>query len=327
MSSLINTKLSDICHMVDLFDTSHSVLNKITDPFLDAHEVSLYVKRDDLIDSEVSGNKWRKLKFNVLQCIQYKNEGILTFGGAYSNHLVATAAACKKAGLKSVGVVRGDELNAGSNETLKRCNELGMHLHFVSREEYILRNERYYHEELLTEFPNLWVVPEGGANYWGMIGCQEILGEIDQPFDRMIVAQGTTTTSCGVLMGLTNNQQLSVVPVLKGYDSLGEMKQLFNKSGIDAETNEQLLSRAEVLDSFHFGGYAKYNDALIQFIRVFHAKHQIKLDHVYTGKAIFALWNQIEAGKYEGETIVFIHTGGLQGISGLEDKLGASLYD
>jgi len=327
MSSLINTKLSDICHMVDLFDTTLSVEDEISDPILDAHGVSLFVKRDDRIDPEVSGNKWRKLKFNVLQCIQYKNDGILTFGGAYSNHLLATAAACKKAGLKSVGVVRGDELNADSNETLRRCNELGMHLHFISREEYNLRDERFYHEELLQEFPNLWVVPEGGANYWSMIGCQEMIPEIKAPFDRIVVAQGTTSTSCGILMGLKNEQQISVVPVLKGFDSLTEMRLRFGKSGIDIETTNQLLSTVNVLDSFHFGGYAKHDDDLIQFIRDFYAKHQIKLDQVYTGKAMYGLWEQIKLGKYDGETIVFVHTGGLQGVSGLEAELGEKLFN
>ncbi len=313
--------------MIDLFDTSLSILSPVSDSLLEEHGVSLLVKRDDLIDSDVSGNKWRKLKYNVLQCQQYKNDGILTFGGAYSNHLVATAAACHKAGLKSVGVVRGDELNPDSNETLKRCHDFGMHLHFVSREEYHLRDERYYHEELLNEFPNLFVVPEGGANYWGMIGCQELVKEINEPFDRIVVAQGTTATSCGLVMGLEEHQKISVVPVLKGFDSLGEMRKLFGKSGIDAETIDQFLSKTEVLDTFHFGGYAKYDDDLIQFIRDFHQKHQIKLDHVYTGKAMFALWNQIKQGRYDGESIVFLHTGGLQGVSGLERKLNEKLFN
>lgn len=311
--------------MDSLFDTSLSKVSVISDSILDNHGISLYVKRDDCIDTDVSGNKWRKLKFNVLQCLQYKNNGILTFGGAFSNHLVATAAACQKIGLKSVGVVRGDELNASSNDTLKRCHALGMHLHFVSREEYHLREERFYHEELLSEFPNLYVVPEGGANYWGMIGCQEMVKEIHVPFDRMVVAQGTATTSCGILLGL-ENARLSVVPVLKGYDSTGEMNKRFGRSGIDPEIVEHLQKQVDVLDAYHFGGYAKHTEELIAFIRQFYEKFQIKLDHVYTGKAMFALWDQITSGKYDGESIVFVHTGGLQGVSGLERKLGATLF-
>ncbi|XOV68502.1 MAG: 1-aminocyclopropane-1-carboxylate deaminase/D-cysteine desulfhydrase [Fluviicola sp.] len=326
MSSLINTKLSDICHMAELFDTSDSVLFPIMDPIFRVHDVRVTVKRDDLIDSEVSGNKWRKLKYNILQCQQYKNEGILTFGGAYSNHLVATAAACKKAGLKSVGVVRGDELNKNSSDTLSRCDELGMHLHFISREEYHLKEERYYHEELLQEFSNLHVVPEGGANYWGMIGCQELVQELHLDFDRIVLAQGTTTTSCGVLMGLETEQKCTVVPVLKGFDSAAEMQRLFKKSGIDAETTQSLLEKTEVLDDYHFGGYAKYDEQLIEFIRSMHTRFSLKFDPVYTGKALFALYDQIQQGKYDGESIVFIHTGGLQGISGIEKRLGEALF-
>lgn len=316
----------DICQMSQLFDTSVSVLDAISDPILKAHSVELFVKRDDLIDDAVSGNKWRKLKYNVLQCQQYKNEGILTFGGGYSNHLLATAAACKKMGFSSVGVVRGDELTPKSNHTLASCQALGMHLHFVSRQEYHLRSERYYHEELLQQFPNLHVVPEGGANYWGMIGCQELLKEIPFAFDRMVVGQGTTTTSCGVLLGLKENQRCSVVPVLKGFDCKDEMQRLYGKSGIDSETVEMLLTKADVLDAYHFGGYARYNAALIDFIRSFYARHHVKLDPIYTGKVMFGLYEAIKSGRYDGERIVFLHTGGLQGIAGVEKKMGERLF-
>ncbi|GAB5415911.1 MAG: pyridoxal-phosphate dependent enzyme [Crocinitomicaceae bacterium] len=312
--------------MEQLFDTSLSVLHELNDSILRAHRVRLFVKRDDLIDDAVSGNKWRKLKFNILQCQQYKNEGILTFGGAFSNHLVATASACRKAGLTSVGVVRGDELKPNSNATLAKCGELGMQLYFVSREEYHLRAERYYHEELLKEFPNLHIVPEGGANYWGMIGCQEIVREIDLEFDRIVMAQGTTATSCGVILGLESEQRLTAVPALKGFDSKSEMERLFGKSGIDAETTEQLLAQAQILDQYHFGGYAKYNDELLNFMREFYRAHQMKLDPVYTGKALYGFFEEVKKGCYDGETIVFLHTGGLQGVVGIEERVGERLF-
>lgn len=312
--------------MSNLFDTSLSAVDKVNDPLLELYNVQLYLKRDDLIDPVVSGNKWRKLKFNVLQCQQNKSAGILTFGGAYSNHLVATASACKKARIKSVGIVRGDELNPKSNATLSTCQELGMHLHFISREEYHLRDERYYHEELLQEFPNLHVVPEGGANYYGFIGCQELVGEISIDFDRIVVAQGTTTTSCGLALGLKGDQKLTVVPALKGFKSEEEMIRLFNKSGVDSETTQNLLERTTILDQYHFGGYAKYDDSLLDFIENFHEKHGVKLDPVYTGKAMFALYDQLISGTFANETIVFVHTGGLQGIPGIERSLGRKLF-
>lgn len=307
-------------------DTRNSVLTRINSGVLDAHRIQLYVKRDDLIHPEVSGNKWRKLKYNILQCQQQKNIGILTFGGAFSNHLVATAAACNLVGLKAVGIVRGDELKHDSNETLKRCHELGMHLHFVSREEYYLRSDRAYHEALLEDFSNFMIVPEGGANYLGMIGCQEVPDEIEMPVDRYVLAQGTTTTSCGIALALDDSQKLSVVPTLKGFDASEEMRSLLMRSGISLEIIEECLDKTEILDEYHFGGYAKFNADLIQFVRNFHVSQGLKLDPIYTGKAMFALMDRIEKGVYRNETIVFIHTGGLQGISGVEDKLGEPLF-
>lgn len=307
-------------------DTSKSVVQELFSDALKKRNVRLFVKRDDLIDSEISGNKWRKIKYNVIRCQQQKNAGVLTFGGAFSNHLVATASACNRVGLDSVGVVRGDELNINSNSTLSRCYELGMKLHFVSREEYHLRYERYYHESLLEVFPNMLVVPEGGANYYGVIGCQEIVSEIDFKPDRLVLAQGTTTTSCGILLSTKEEQKVSVVPVMKGYDSLGEMSSLLMKSGVEEQMVEEYLSRVDVLSECHFGGYAKYNEELIDFIRTFKKQHDLELDPVYTGKAMFALMEQIDQEKYDNESIVFVHTGGLQGIAGIESKLGESLF-
>lgn len=307
-------------------DTSRSIVQELFSDDLQKRKVRLFVKRDDLIDSEISGNKWRKLKFNVLKCQQQKNSGVLTFGGAFSNHLVATASACSKAGLECVGVVRGDELSENSNATLARCHELGMKLHFVSREEYHLRYERYYHESLLEIFTNLLVVPEGGANYYGMIGCQEIVSEMDLKADRFVLAQGTTTTSCGILLATNGNQKVSVVPAMKGYDSLGEMTTLLRKSGVEEQMIKECIQSVDVLSEYHFGGYAKFNEVLIDFIREFKQMHNLELDPVYTGKAMFALMDQIKKGAYDNETIVFVHTGGLQGIAGIESKLGEPLF-
>lgn len=305
---------------------SLSTLDELKSNLLESKGIRLFVKRDDKIHSDISGNKWRKLKYNLLQCQHQKNDGILTFGGAFSNHLVATAAACAQAGLKSVGVVRGDELNAQSNETLKRCSALGMQLHFVSRSEYYLKEERAYHEDLMQTFPNYYFVPEGGANYLGMIGCQEMVKELDCDFDAIVLAQGTTTTSCGVLLGLKSNQKMIAVPVLKGFQTLDEMKRLFGRTTLESEHMEELLSKVTVWEDYHFGGYAKFDQELIEFIQKFHSEFGIKLDPIYTGKAMFGLWSEIEKGTLDGKNIVFIHTGGLQGICGVEEKIGKSVF-
>jgi 1-aminocyclopropane-1-carboxylate deaminase len=310
-----------------MFDLSKSVLDQVIDDNLSSRGIHLFVKRDDLIHSEVSGNKWRKLKYNVQQCQTNKKEGILTFGGAFSNHLLATASACHDFGLKSVGIVRGNELNAQSNHTLRRCSELEMELKFISREEYRMIPDKSYLADLAHEFPNFHIVPEGGANYYGMIGCQEILKEIEVDFDAVFVAQGTTTTSCGLLMGLKEEQELFAVPVLKGFDSEREMHTIFEYSGIEKEWLEDTFDKLKVLDKYHFGGYGKYDDDLLSFIRSFYLKHEIKLDPIYTGKAMFALMKELEDEKWNGKSIVFIHTGGIQGVPSVEEKSGVKLFD
>lgn len=309
-----------------MLDSSLSLLQEVKYYSFNTNGNRLFIKRDDLIHSEVSGNKWRKLKYNIERAIQMKNEGILTFGGAYSNHLVATAAACSLAGLRSIGFVRGDELNAESNDTLKRCAGYGMELHFVTRSEYEFRNEKAYHEELSIRFPNQFIVPEGGANYLGMIGCQEIWREVDQDFDLVVVAQGTTTTSAGLLLGMPENTQLWVVPVLKGFRSKDEMISLFSKTGIDQEMISEIMERVEVKDEFHFGGYGKYTDELIDFIEEFYGLTQIPLDPVYTAKAMFALVHELKTKEIENKKILFIHTGGLQGARSIFEHEKRSIF-
>lgn len=307
-------------------DVKRSILQEIKSEDFAKRGISLFIKRDDLIDTEISGNKWRKLKYNIALCESKMKDGILTFGGAFSNHLVATAAACEKANLKSIGIVRGEELTAESNSTLRRCAELGMELVFISREEYAMRNDKAYHETVGADYPSMQLVPEGGANYYGMVGCQEIVSEIDVEFDHVFLAQGTTTTSCGIVFGSKENQQVHVVPALKGFDSLSEMNALFLKTGIDNETIGDLMDRVVVHPDAHFGGYAKFTPELINFIRSFYQEHKIKLDPVYTGKAMFELMKQLESSDFDNCKVVFIHTGGLQGISGIEEKLGEKLF-
>lgn len=307
-------------------DIKRSILQEISTDAFRRRGISIFIKRDDLIDSEISGNKWRKLKYNIELCVSKKKEGILTFGGAYSNHLVATAAACKNAGLNAIGFVRGEELNPESNATLKRCSELGMELVFISREEYAIRNDKAFHETIGADYPTYQIVPEGGANYYGIVGCQEILKEIDVEIDHIFVAQGTTTTSCGLLFGSNQKQKIHVIPVLRGFDSVAEMNDLFWKTGIDKETIEELMERVVVHSGAHFGGYGKFTPELIQFIRAFYVEHGIKLDPIYTGKAMFELMRQLESSDFDDSAVLFIHTGGLQGISGVEKELGERIF-
>lgn len=309
-----------------MINIEQSIVQEVQMDSLSDRGIRLFVKRDDLIHHEVSGNKWRKLQLNIEHAVHQKKEGILTFGGAYSNHLLATASACELYGLRSIGIVRGEELTSSSNPTLKRCEELGMELLFVSREEYNMRNEKMYQEELSYRFSLMHIVPEGGANYLGMIGCQSILKETTNDFDLVIVAQGTTTTSCGILMTIGQASSLWVVPVLKGFDSHGEMMTLLARTGFENEMISDLLSQVEVLSDYHFGGYASYNKELLDLIERFYKDHNLPLDPVYTGKAIYAFLKEMEKRDLRDMSVLFVHTGGLQGAKAIFKKEKRNIF-
>lgn len=295
-----------------LLDTRQSELQKLEHPLFFEKGVEVYVKRDDLIDEEVSGNKWRKLRLYIEDLYAKKQDGILTFGGAYSNHLLATAAACARLGLKSVGVVRGEELTPESNSTLKRCVELGMKLKFVSRQEYQLKADYDYLRDLRTEFPNLAVVHEGGAGFYGMLGCQEILNELPFEPNHLFVALGTGTTAAGLLLA-GKSTQIHAISALKGFHIKEEIKKMLQQSLFDDEFIDDLFSRLVSHEDGHFGGYAKLTEELLTFIQRVYKELRLPLDHVYTAKAFFELWKFIEENKVKGEKVVFLHTGGLQG--------------
>lgn len=304
----------------DFIDFSQSILQPIHTPDWDKRGIQVFVKRDDLLHPEVSGNKWRKLQYNIQQAIHGKNEGIFTFGGAYSNHLLATAFAAHAFGLKSIGFVRGDELNKDSNHTLKRCAELGMDLQFLSREMYNLHNDKQFIDELKLENPGFYAVPEGGRNYYGIVGCQAIWKELPSDVDHVFVAQGTTATSCGILLGKPDKCQLHVVPVLKGFDSKTTMENLLNWFLFDQEMATELVNQVNVLSEFHFGGYGNYSQQLLQYIQKTYQQHQLPLDPIYTGKAFFALQETLNKTEFDHSKVIFIHTGGLQGCKSIEEK-------
>lgn len=311
----------------NFIDSQKSVLQRLESLEWNFNDIQVFVKRDDLLHPEISGNKWRKLKYNVQQAIHLHADGIFTFGGAYSNHLVATAAAAKEFGLKSIGFVRGEELNSNSNETLKKCTELGMELQFLSREMYALHDDKMFVDELKLENPCFYAVPEGGGNYYGIIGCQEIWKEIPKDVDHVFLAQGTAATSCGILLGMPENCQLHVVPALKGFNSIETMKSLFYGFFMEDEMLDQMFQKVTVHADSHFGGYAKYTDELLQFIEDTFKIHELPLDPIYTAKAFFAMNEELKKPIYHGKKIVFIHTGGLQGCEAIEKKENRSFFN
>ncbi|WP_299259959.1 pyridoxal-phosphate dependent enzyme [uncultured Aquimarina sp.] len=289
---------------------------EILHPILKEAKVSLYIKREDLIHEHISGNKFRKLKYNLLEAKRKGCDTILTFGGAYSNHIAATAAAGKLVGLHSIGVIRGDELakdldrTLSENDTLRFASDNGMKLKFVSRNDYKQKTSEYFLESLKREFGLFYCVPEGGTNDLAVRGCEEILTTDDGMFDYICCAIGTGGTISGIINASLTHQNIIGFPALKGDFLSDEIKKYTHK------TNWSLTKE------YHFGGYGKINSTLIEFINTFKQEQNIALDPIYTGKMLYGLFDSIQNGTFTKNTrILAIHTGGLQGILGMNKKL------
>jgi len=274
---------------------------------LNTPDLNLFVKRDDLIHPEISGNKLRKLKYNILVALKENCDGLLTYGGAYSNHLLATAAAGKELGIQVIGMVRGEELNIQSNHVLSQCYSLDMDLRFLSRSTF--SEEKHQSGRVEFEGKSFWVIPEGGANAQGIQGCTEIVSELEETYDYYIVAQGTCTTSLGLLLSIPERAKLIVVPVLKGFDVLKEMRLLLNDDALFDAHQSKLI----IWDQYHHGGYGKSSAALDSFISEFHSLNTFNIEPVYTGKVFYALNNEISLSKvnFVGKKILVLHTGGV----------------
>lgn len=279
---------------------------------LEGSGITLYIKREDELHPLISGNKYRKLKYNLAQARQEQKTTLLTFGGAFSNHILAVAAAGKEYGFQTIGVIRGEELEdkVAENPTLHKARALGMVFEFVSREAYRKKDETVFVERLTDKFGDFYLLPEGGTNDLAVKGCEEILTEEDAVFDYVCCAVGTGGTISGLINCSKTGQQVLGFPVLKG-DFLKEDICSFAKNN-----NWKLIS------GYHFGGYAKVSDELIAFVNEFYLKYQIPLDPVYTGKMVFGVLDMIHKKKFpEDSKILMIHTGGLQGIAGMNKNL------
>ena len=268
-------------------------------------DLELFVKRDDLIHNYISGNKIRKLNQNIFSFYKNKCKKLVTFGGAFSNHLLATAALCNELSIDCVGIVRGEELNAKSNFILSKCDLLGMKLEFVSRTNF--SEQKKISGLLVKDGIPTWFVPEGGANLEGIEGCKEIVAENEEIFDYYVVAQGTTTTSIGIALALPPSAKIIVVPVLKGFNSKSEMKSVLNNVDLWNVIKDKII----VLDDFHFGGYAKSTNELREFISEINQINKMQIEEVYTGKALYALKNYLEKNFVKNKKVLFIHTGGI----------------
>jgi 1-aminocyclopropane-1-carboxylate deaminase/D-cysteine desulfhydrase-like pyridoxal-dependent ACC family enzyme len=298
----------------ELFDTQKSIIEELSFSY-EGKVYTFSIKRDDLIDDLVSGNKWRKLKYNLAQAKHKGKEGVLTLGGAYSNHLVATAKASKIAGLNSIGIVRGEELNKHSNRTLENCAALGMELVFISREEYKQRNDYDYIKLIQSKYPNYFVVPEGGANYYGIVGCIEIANEIQEHYDHIFTAMGTGTTAAGLRVGLSTQSHLHVVSALKGNRDQQHVKNLLDQFSHDETETNELLKNIRFYED-QFGGYGKWDENLVHLVKSIYQETKVKTDLIYTAKVIHRIMKLIDQKAIkEHEKILMIHTGGVQGMN------------
>ena len=288
-----------------LSETKTIPTQMIVDSITEKHGVHLYILRLDLNHPTISGNKLFKLKYNLLEAKKEKKNTLLTFGGAFSNHVVAAAAAGKESGFKTIGIIRGEK-QIKLNPSLQFATNCGMELHYVSREEY--KNKIELNNTIKNNFPKAYTIPEGGSNNLGVKGCEEITKELNIPFDYICTPCGTGATIAGITLSLSNEQKAIGFQILKGENYIkNEVQKWLNKKA----------NNWEIIEDYHFNGYAKVNTELKNFIHQFEQTHKIPLDYIYTGKMMFGIYDLMKKDFFKrGDTIIAVHTGGLQGNEG-----------
>ena len=280
-----------------------SIAQQVPYQHIEYRHQRISIKRLDLIHPQISGNKFFKLKYNLLAARQQGFEKVLTFGGAYSNHIAATAFAAHKFGFQSLGMIRGEELaQRPFNPTLATAQQFGMQLEFISRNAYRQKDQPDFLQHLQQQYPDFYLIPEGGTNALAVQGCREILTAEDTQFDLICCAVGTGGTLAGLIEASQQHQQLLGFSALKGDFLTHEVAQLTTKRNW------------RILDNYCCGGYAKTTPELIQFIQSFEQRYNIPLEQVYTGKMLRGIFDLIDQDKIgPDQKILLIHTGGLQG--------------
>ncbi len=290
---------------LEIFSPIHQIKNQL----FEDKGIEVFIKRDDLIHPIISGNKWRKLKY-VLKRAQSENKThLVTFGGAFSNHLLATAAAAAKFGFKATGIVRGERVN---NDTLFLCRLHGMELLFTDRESY--KDKAMLFEKHFVGDNEAFFIDEGGASPDGAKGCSELINELSETYDHIFCACGTGTTAAGIVNGIQNHNLPTVFHAVPVFKNGGFIKDEIDRF-LTSPANYQLH-----LD-YHFGGYGKTDSRLIEFIKQFVASTGILIEPVYTGKMLYALYDLAGKNYFKpGSRILAIHSGGIWGLLGMKDK-------
>lgn len=287
--------------MFDEFLTSPE--EKLHFPEFDKAGIEVFLKRDDLIHPFISGNKWRKLKYNLREARHQQKNHIVTFGGAFSNHLLATACAAAKYGFKATGYVRGETT---SNYMLNLCKWFGMNLHTCDRQAYT--NRLAVFEKHHADDPNAWFMDEGGAGYLAVKGCAELADEIQVTYNHVICSVGTGTTFVGLAEGFHKKHPETTVHGVLVHKSETDIPALFHVLP-NAQKNTMLWH------DYHFGGFARTSPELLQFIQAFAAQTGILIDQVYEGKMMYAVFDKIRNGFFHaGDKILIIHSGGTFGL-------------
>ena len=294
-----------------LFEENDLEFNELSGPLFTEKKISLSIARLDKIHPLISGNKLFKLHYFLEEALKYEHRPVLTFGGAYSNHLAATAHACKIAGTRSIGIIRGERPPILSH-TLKQCEVNGMELHFISRAEY--RDPAGFIAQLTASYGDCIISPEGGYHPMGAKGASLIMNKLKKRnATHICTAIGTATTAAGLLMNTIANETIVGIPVLKQMDDIEQR--------ISWLCGNDYFNKLVIFDGYHFGGYAKRTKELILFMNDFFNQYKIPTDFVYTAKMMYAVIDKIKAGYFaEGSNIICLHTGGLQG----NDSLPAS---
>jgi 1-aminocyclopropane-1-carboxylate deaminase len=277
--------------------------------------IELFIKREDQLHPIISGNKFRKLKYNIAEAKRLGYKKLLTFGGAFSNHIVAVAGAGKEFGFETIGIIRGEELQEKieENPSLSVAQQFGMKLVFVSRDAYRLKETPEFIKEMKSQFGDFYLLPEGGTNELAIKGCEEILSEDDIKFTHICSSIGTGGTISGIINSAASHQNIIGFSSLKGD---------FLQNDIAKFANQKNWS---VNCEYHFGGYGKITNELIEFINSFYLEHAIPLDPIYTGKMMFGVLDLTQKDFFPPNSkILAIHTGGLQGIAGMNLKLEKS---
>ncbi|MFT6215393.1 MAG: 1-aminocyclopropane-1-carboxylate deaminase [Roseivirga sp.] len=281
-------------------------IQEIHSPLLEQKGIRLMIKREDLNHPIISGNKFRKLKYNLIKAKGLGKSTLLTFGGAYSNHIFAVAGAGQEVGFKTIGIIRGEE-HFPLNATLAFAQAQGMHLKYIDRNAYRNKQSSVLIEALEADFGDFYLIPEGGTNELAIKGCAELIDEIEVDYDIICSSVGTGGTLAGLISGLKSRKKLIGFASLKGDFLRDEVQALLTT------VDEGHLKNWSINTDYHFGGYAKKKPELLAFIETFEKQHGIPLEPIYTGKMMFGLFDLVKRDAFDpGTKILAVHTGGIR---------------